>query len=137
MYKERTRYIGNTEHPDYKYQIELEDFKHKVMSCGVTNEELYSFFERRFPQWNKWKTILVKNLDNIIKEEWYPEDQVYVRQRHWDSDGVYMKWQEVMSSFPWSDDSATSNMMDRDGLYKPKLFDKYEYNQYEIKYNDI
>ena len=72
------------------------------------------------------KLLFVNNLDNIIKEQWYPEDQVYVRERHWDSEGVYMKWQEVMSSFAWSDDSATSNMMDRDGLYQPKLFDKYD-----------
>lgn len=126
MYKERTRYIGNKEHPDYEFQLYLREFKENVISCGVTNEELYSFFERRLSQWNKWKTILVKNLDNVISEEWYPEDQVYVRVRHWDSEGVYNKWQEVMSSFAWSDDSTTSNMMNRDGLYKPKLFDKYD-----------
>jgi len=48
MYKERTRYIGNTEHPDYKFQVYLEEFKSNIISCGVTNEELYLFFKEDF-----------------------------------------------------------------------------------------
>ena len=41
MYKERTRYIGNKEHPDYEFKLYLKEFKDNVISCGVTNEVLY------------------------------------------------------------------------------------------------